>query len=42
MLITSILFTVLTSHIVESFITESLGILIQSEHQAMIEKMLKK
>lgn len=42
MLLGSILFTILTSHIVESFIIESMNIQAANEHQMMIEKMLLK
>jgi len=42
MLLISILFTVLTSHICESFIMESINIQAQNEHQRMIEKMQRK
>lgn len=42
MLIGTVLFTVLTSHIVEGFITESMGQMLQNENQAMIDKLLRK
>jgi len=42
MLIGCVLFTVLTSHIVEGFLTESMGQMLQNENQAMIDKLLKK
>jgi len=42
MLVGTILFTLLTSHIVESFIIESMSIQAANEHQIMIEKILNK
>lgn len=42
MMIGCVLFTVLTSHIVEGFLTESMGQMLQNENQAMIDKLLKK